>query len=252
VDTLVEVRLKAGQTKWLLVHVEIQAQPDQQFALRMWVYHYRIWDRYQRPVVSLAVLADGDPDWRPGPYHTEFAGCIEHFEYPTCKVLDCVDPEGEFERTGNVFALLVAAHQVALRTRQDLLARSAGRFGIVKHLYKRGLKREQVVSLFRLIEWLTLLPDDLELKFQQDVADYEQTEAVMTAETLLAPIELIALERGRREGQQEGWQKGQQEGWQKGQPVTRTEELAQEPMKTLQDKCGSLEARLRSKLGRPS
>jgi len=92
----------------------------------------------------------------------------------------------------------------------------------------------------------------------------------MTAETLLAPIELIALERGRREGQQEGWQKGQQEGWQKGRRegaligrvqtcqellglvVTPTEELVNEPMDALQEKCRTLEARLRSQLRRPS
>lgn len=31
----------------------------------MFVYNYRIFDRYDRPVASLAVLADDDPGWRP-------------------------------------------------------------------------------------------------------------------------------------------------------------------------------------------
>jgi hypothetical protein len=31
----------------------------------MYVYNYRLFDRYDRPVVSLAVLADASPTWRP-------------------------------------------------------------------------------------------------------------------------------------------------------------------------------------------
>jgi len=266
VDKLVQVRLKDGAAEWLLVHVEVQAQPDRQFALRMWVYHYRIWDRYRRPVVSLAVLADDDPNWRPAAHHTELAGCVEHFEFPVFKVLDFRDPEGEFERTGNVFALVVAAHQLALKTRQDPAARAEGRFGVVKYLYKRGLKREQVVNLFRLIEWLTLLPKDLELKFQEKLAEYEQVEATMTAETLLAPIELIALERGREEGQREGRQEGRQEGLVRGALIGRiqtcqellglaaapAEELALQDIAVLQATRRELEAQLRARTGQQS
>ena len=266
VDLLVEVNWLKGTAGWLMVHVELQAQPDREFPLRMWVYHYRIWDRYQRPLVSLAVLADADPKWRPCSYRTEIAGCVLAFEFPTFKVLDCEDPARAFERTGNPFALLVAAQQVALRTKQDFAARVEGRFGLVKYLYRRGLDRGEVVELFRLIGWLTLLPTDFELQFQEKLATFEHTESVMTAETLLAPIEIIALERGREEGRQEGLeegrQKGRQEGRQEGNLIGRiqccqdllnleragTEELAGRPTAELERQLSDLEARLRNRL----
>src|SRR5881409_1875509 len=44
-DKLVKVFLRAGQETWLLIHVEIQGYPDPDFAQRMFVYYYRIFDR---------------------------------------------------------------------------------------------------------------------------------------------------------------------------------------------------------------
>jgi hypothetical protein len=61
-DKLVRAWRKDGIEAWVLIHVEVQASYEADFALRMYVYHYRIFDRYNRKVVSLAVLADDRPD----------------------------------------------------------------------------------------------------------------------------------------------------------------------------------------------
>ncbi|MAL00774.1 MAG: hypothetical protein CL536_01290, partial [Alcaligenaceae bacterium] len=45
-----------------------QSSPEADFAERMMIYHYRIFDRFRRPVASLAMLADRRRGWRPGPY----------------------------------------------------------------------------------------------------------------------------------------------------------------------------------------
>ncbi len=42
----------------VLIHIEVQGQSEAEFAERMFVYNYRLYDRYRRPVVSLAVLGD--------------------------------------------------------------------------------------------------------------------------------------------------------------------------------------------------
>ncbi|MCE7875570.1 transposase, partial [bacterium CPR1] len=47
--------LGGGET-WLLVHVEAQSRKDPDFEHRMWVYHYRAYDLYRRPVLSMAIL----------------------------------------------------------------------------------------------------------------------------------------------------------------------------------------------------
>jgi hypothetical protein len=65
VDKLVKVWLEDGQERWILIHIEVQASREGEFAERMHVYNHRIADRYGREVISLAILIDDDPNWRP-------------------------------------------------------------------------------------------------------------------------------------------------------------------------------------------
>src|SRR5437868_4955381 len=55
VDKLVRVWTKAGEERWVLVHIEVQTDRDADFPQRMYVYNYRIFDRYNVPVASLAI-----------------------------------------------------------------------------------------------------------------------------------------------------------------------------------------------------
>lgn len=57
VDKLVKVWRTGGAEEWVLVHIEVQSQEEADFAWRMYVYHYRIFDRYNRRIASFAVLA---------------------------------------------------------------------------------------------------------------------------------------------------------------------------------------------------
>ena len=63
-DKLVGVTRRDGSAVWVLIHVEVQGEPETAFAERMYTYHYKIRDRYQVPVASLAVLADTDHGFR--------------------------------------------------------------------------------------------------------------------------------------------------------------------------------------------
>lgn len=60
-DKLVKVWSKDGEEAWVLVHIEVQEAAERAFAKRMYIYNYRIFDRYDRKVASLAVLADSQP-----------------------------------------------------------------------------------------------------------------------------------------------------------------------------------------------
>ncbi len=46
VDKLVKIYRSSGEEAWVLIHVEVQSQPESGFAERMYVYNYRIYDRY--------------------------------------------------------------------------------------------------------------------------------------------------------------------------------------------------------------
>ncbi|HEV3444913.1 MAG TPA: Rpn family recombination-promoting nuclease/putative transposase [Gemmataceae bacterium] len=74
-DKLFKVWLKNGEEAWVLVHIELQNQPEGEFAERMYVYNYRIYDRYRRKVASLAVLGDEQANWRPAEFSYDLWGC---------------------------------------------------------------------------------------------------------------------------------------------------------------------------------
>ncbi|MFZ3046774.1 MAG: hypothetical protein WA151_12740 [Desulfatirhabdiaceae bacterium] len=46
-DKLVEVTLKNRIKKWILIHIEVQSQKKPDFSERMFVYNYRIYNRYR-------------------------------------------------------------------------------------------------------------------------------------------------------------------------------------------------------------
>lgn len=71
VDKLVKVWRRNGKEAWVLVHIEVQAQKDPEFEKRMYIYNYRLFDRYDRQVASLAILADQNPVWKPGDFRYE-------------------------------------------------------------------------------------------------------------------------------------------------------------------------------------
>ena len=48
----------------------------------MYVYHYRLFDRYGVDIVSLAVLADDRRGYRPHAYRRGRCGCEVHFRFP--------------------------------------------------------------------------------------------------------------------------------------------------------------------------
>lgn len=93
----------------MLIHVEVQGEPKEDFAERMYTYQYRLRDRYAMDVVSLAVLADTHKRFRPTTYHYQRWGCELTFTFPTAKLIDWEARWAVLENSDNVFALVVMA-----------------------------------------------------------------------------------------------------------------------------------------------
>src|SRR5436190_21274418 len=51
-DTLVKVWLKSGTPLQILIHVEVQGQPDAEFPKRLNIYNNRSSDKYQMDVIK--------------------------------------------------------------------------------------------------------------------------------------------------------------------------------------------------------
>jgi hypothetical protein len=174
VDKLVKVWRRNGRAVWVLIHVEVQTQRDRTFTRRMYQYNYRIFDHYNRRVVSLAVLGDDDPTWRPSSYQDELWGWSLRMDFPPVKLLDYAGREAELEADQSPFARVVLAHLKALQTRRDPEERRAWKFRLVRGLYERGFQAQDVRQLFRLIDWLMELPPPQKRRFWEEVNTYEE------------------------------------------------------------------------------
>ncbi|MFC1708307.1 transposase [Planctomycetota bacterium] len=195
-DKLIKLRRRTGDETWVLVHVEVQGQVDPELPLRMYVYNYRIFDRYRKPVASLAVLGDERCDWRPSRFGYGFWGCRVHLDFLVCKILDWEARWAELERSANPFAVILMAHLKALRTRKDPENRLYWKIQVAKSLYRRGFMREEILELLRLIDWLLALPEELERVFTREIICHE--------EEIHMPYVMSAERLGREDGREEG------------------------------------------------
>ncbi|MBS1660160.1 MAG: hypothetical protein JST68_03820 [Bacteroidetes bacterium] len=56
VDKLVKVFRKDGTEEYLIIHVEVQGEYDENFARRMFEYYCRLYVRFKRPVEAVAIF----------------------------------------------------------------------------------------------------------------------------------------------------------------------------------------------------
>lgn len=212
VDKLVRVTRLGGSEEWVYIHLEIQGQPQAGFAERMFVYHSRLFDRYRKPIASLALLADDRSDWRPTNYAHEMFGCQIHMRFPVAKLLDWAGSEARLEDSANPFALLTRAHLETRATRKNPAARLAAKWALVKRLYQAGFERQQIIDFFGLIDWMMRLPKELDERFWSDLDRFEEEMKMR----YVSSVERMALERGMEAGLQQGMEQGMQQGLRAG------------------------------------
>lgn len=237
VDKLVKVWLLDGREQWVLIHIEVQGDEEWGFERRMFEYFMRLTDAYDRPVISLAVLADENPDWRPRAYESELCGCRILFEYPIAKLMDWSERWSELESSQNRIAFAVMAHLKSKETRRDPEARLMWKLNLCRNLYRAGWIREDVLELLRFLDWIMVLPAALAADFtrQHDVMEREHA---MPA--YVTTWERNALAKGLVEGRVEGRTEG------------RTEALRETLCETIEVRFGQLDAALLEEINRLS
>lgn len=236
VDKLVRVRGRDGQDDRVLIHIEVQGQPESDFAKRMYVYNYRLFDRYDRPVVSLAVLGDSVGETL-GRFGYRRWGCAVNLEFPVVCLGDYRDRWDELEQSANPFAVVAQAHLKARETQNDATVRYQAKLRLIKSLYRRGWQRQDVLELFRFIDWVLTLPSDLEKRLWDEVRTSEEVQKMR----YLSTIERMAIDQGFQKGLDEGKIRGIAEGRAEG----RAELLARILRRRFGDLPDWVEIRLR-------
>jgi predicted transposase YdaD len=223
VDKLVKVyRLDAKEPTWLLIHLEIQGYADPTFAQRMFIYHYRLYDRYFQPkgiepgeagrldkIISLAVLTDSNKRYRPKRFVVKGWGFELSFKFPSVKLMDYNKDWAGLEANPNPFAVVTMA---VLKAQQDKKKppeeRLTSKLGLTRLLYQRKYSRQQIIDLYRFIDSIVRLPEELDQAFRQEVTRYEEEKRM----PYVSSIERLGRQDGLKEGLEKGLEKGRQEG----------------------------------------
>jgi len=195
VDTLVKAYLKDGKEQWLLIHIEVQGYPQEEFSKRMYIYNYRIFDRYNRDVVSLAVLSDEDASFRPGPYRFGIGDFHLEMIYPVVKLLDYRGRWEELEEDPNPFSVVVMAHLKSQETKGRGRERFDWKVRLTRMLYERGYGREEVLGLYRFIDLVINLPEDLEEAYHDEIIKEEEVKGM----PYITTAERIGMRKGMLE-----------------------------------------------------
>ena len=171
-DKLFEVWLSDNQEIWLLIHIEVQSQDDQEFPERMFIYNYRAYDLYGRPVVSLAILGDERKNWRPNYYEYGLEGSRVRIDFLIVKLLDY--EWEDLEESENPFAVVVMAHLKTKATTRNSILREQWKWNLSRLLYQKGYNRKQVEDLYKVIDLMMTLPEELQLSFEEKLTQYQE------------------------------------------------------------------------------
>ncbi len=161
----------------------------------MFIYHYRIFNYYRTPVMSLAILGDEISDWRPQSYSYGLGGSQIRLEFPIVKLIDYEQRWDELEASDHRMVTIVMAHLRTKSTTGDPISRKQWKWRLTRRLYERGYEREDVVQLFRILDWMMTLPSELKREFREDLLIYEEQRNM----PFMSEIELTARENEREE-----------------------------------------------------
>ncbi|MDR9500106.1 MAG: hypothetical protein RI556_13090, partial [Hydrogenovibrio sp.] len=67
---------------------------------------------------------------------------------------------------------------------------------LVRLLYERGYSREQVIELFKFIDWMIRLPDNLDIEFKNTIDQIEEEMHM----AYVTSVERIATQEGMQQG----------------------------------------------------
>ncbi len=195
VDKLVRVWLKSGQDIWALIHTEIQSQPDDDLPERMYTYNYRLFDLYRIHAASFAVIGYSRKKKESQTFQKKLWRCEIRFTFPVVKLSDYAKDWKALEQSSNPFAVVVMTHLMTKKTSGKPGKRKHEKLTLIKHLYSRGFSKQDIINLFRFIDWIMHLPEKEDSLFWQELETHEKENKM----PYITSVERIGYKRGVQE-----------------------------------------------------
>ena len=173
-DKVVKVWHVDGHEIWALVHLEVQLGQQKDFSERIFQYRYRLYDKHQKDVATLAILIDNNPSWRPNVFEQNFWGSTLRLEYPILKVLDYKRKIQQLEQSDNPFAWVLLAQLLAMEDTKGHEQKLLDKFSLARILYTKKLDREAAIDLLRFLKEIVVLEQKEEAQFDSKIKKLEQ------------------------------------------------------------------------------
>ena len=209
-------------------HLEVQGKKERGFRRRIHVCNLRAEERFNAHVVSLVLLTDENPRWRPRRYvsgqfpvpnepaeEQPASGAADKkrrrqryldertLSFLTVKLIDFRGKEAELESLENPVGLFVVAHLEAIRTRADPKAREQIKLRLIRNLRQRKMDLEDSRFWLDCLDWVLQLPRERELALSQELERLDKETNV----AFVNFIERFGIEKGMEKGRLDtlGW-----------------------------------------------
>ncbi|NWJ97528.1 MAG: DUF4351 domain-containing protein [Chloroflexi bacterium] len=151
-------------------------------------------------VLHLVVLTGVSETYNPSQYEvTEVDGNKSLLKYPIVKLIDYNKDWAKLERAVNPFTLVVMAHLKAQELKDDPYQLLEWKVRLVEILYQRKYPKEQVRQLLRFIDWIMVLPKEMEPIAQERLALLEEEKMAY-----VTSFERLGIEKGIEKGLEKG------------------------------------------------
>ncbi|UUI03857.1 Rpn family recombination-promoting nuclease/putative transposase [Oceanobacillus jeddahense] len=171
-DKLVKVMLKNGEEKYVFIHIEVQAIGEQTFAERMFKYFYRIYDQYNHPIYSIALLTDANHQSYEDTFRYSFYGTELTYAYNIYRFYG-KDKE-KLKKSDNPFALAVLAgiyvSKNTGKAKKDHEERFQFKQQLISLVFEKYSHRETYLSaLLYFIDYILQIPSELQEKLYESL-----------------------------------------------------------------------------------
>lgn len=199
-DKVVKVYLKDGTEQWIIVHIEVQGYKDPDFAKRMFIYYYRLWEKFGKPIASLVIYSDKNSQNRVSKYEVTCLNTSLIYNFDTYVIADYTVEE--YDRMNSPIAII---YQVGLMGLQRNLADEellTMKVQLFRKMYEKGYGKEQIRRLATFIkEYVHFAKDEFLRKFDEETIFVVNKEKNMG---IIETVKLIEREKGMEKGMEKG------------------------------------------------
>ena len=174
----------------------------------LFTYNYRLYDKYRRPIASLALLADERENWKPTRYGYELFGCRMGIDFPRRQTARLPRPGSAARRSQPLRPGHCRPHRLTRQTKGDNAQRYAAKWRLAKLLYQRDWDKQRIIDLFSVLDWMLQVPPELQRQLWHEIDQLERNRQM----PYITSVERMGIEKGLQQGLQQGKLEGKLEG----------------------------------------